>query len=522
VKQYIVTHELRSAQSRKETFLGRTFRVVPAVLVRSQVLRNNIGATLLPADVITEEWAELWNNIPVLVGPHPSLRGVPISGRSPELLNERGAGWIFKACAEQEQGGTRRLVAEVWLDEARADSVPGLQAVLDAVNSGRRVELSTGFPVNIETVNGVFNSENYEAVIRPAGADHLVISTEMTGACSVSDGCGLGVNQETKPMAEGKGQFSKLLERAAAMLERKPSKMQTAWDEMTAAKISRELASLNSVTASDQEKANAVRDALQAKFGGQDRNIVVCDVYSADSLVVFWFMTPFGPEPAGQEYFRCSYTEDGGAYNFGEYERVRRMTVYESVANAANAATAVNAESNKPCGCHQEASNMDAKEKQELLDSVNASVTSALKPIGEQLAKVGEVATNAAKTAVDSALATFKTGIETSINEIKEQVKTVTTAVNAERDRERTALVTELAANVKTKDVYSAADLESMNVEQLRKVAQLAKIEVTSFTGRAPAATNTRVEEEPAFIAPVPYFATNKKQENTGASGEAK
>ena len=180
VKQYIVTHEVRRAQVRTETFLGRTFRVNPAVLVRSQVLRNTLGATLLPADAFTEEWAALWNHIPVLVGPHPSQRGQPISGRSPELLNERGAGFIFKARVDNDADGTRRLVGEVWLDEARCAEVPGLQEILNSVNAGRPVELSTGFNVRIDQANGTFQGEAYEAIIHPAGADHLVISTEMT------------------------------------------------------------------------------------------------------------------------------------------------------------------------------------------------------------------------------------------------------------------------------------------------------------------------------------------------------
>lgn len=517
MKQYIVTHELRSAQSRTETFLGRTFRVVPAVLVRSQVLRNNLGATLLPTDVFTEEWANLWNNIPVLVGPHPSHRGTPISGRSPELLNERGAGWIFNAKVD-ERNGVHRLVGEVWLDEARAAAVPGLQAVLDAVNSGRSVELSTGFPVNVQEASGVFNSESYEVIIRPAGADHLVISTEMTGACSLQDGCGLGVNQE-QPVDQPKGKLSAILERVNAIFDRKPTAAQTAWNEQVSIRIAREMEALNGITPSDQEKANAVRDALQSKFGGADKHVVVVDVYSTEKLAVFFFHTPFGCEPSGQEYFRCSYTETDGAYNFGEPSRVRRMTVYESVANAANAATAVNAESKTPCGCHQEASNMDAKEKQELLDSVGVAVTNALKPVNEQLEKVAETATNAAKAVVEQSLTAMKTGFETSINEIKEQVKSITTAVNSEREKERQALITAISANAKTKDVYSAADLESMSVELLRKTAQLAAIEVTSFAGKNPAATNTAVtEEEPAFMAPpAPYFT-----KDNGKAGEGK
>src|SRR5689334_10129424 len=97
---------------RSEQFLGREFLVAPAVLVRSQVLHNNLGVMLLPSEDITEEWAKAWNGIPVLVGPHPTERGVHVSGRTPHLWNERCAGWIFNAKSVQESEGVRHLAGE--------------------------------------------------------------------------------------------------------------------------------------------------------------------------------------------------------------------------------------------------------------------------------------------------------------------------------------------------------------------------------------------------------------------------
>jgi len=188
--------------ARKQQFLGRQFRVVPAVLVRAQVLHNNLGTTYLPAEEITEDWAALWNGIPVLVGPHPSMRGVASSGRTPEIWNERGVGWIFGAKADNDKDGVRRLTGEVWLDESRAGSVKGFDVILDSLDRGKHVELSTGFPTQSDAAMGVHNGETYELVLHPAGADHLIISTEMTGACAVADGCGLGANEERKKSME--------------------------------------------------------------------------------------------------------------------------------------------------------------------------------------------------------------------------------------------------------------------------------------------------------------------------------
>lgn len=181
---------------RRATWQGRPYLVVRAVLVRSQVLDNNLGSSYLPADEITDEWAEMWNGIPVLIGDHPQQRGENVSGRSPELWDARQVGFIFNAHAEWIGADVRRLTAEVWLDESRADVVQGFRDVLDAVQAGRAVELSTGFRTQPERSRGEFEGKTYELIMRPIGADHLVISTEMTGACSVADGCGLGVHAE--------------------------------------------------------------------------------------------------------------------------------------------------------------------------------------------------------------------------------------------------------------------------------------------------------------------------------------
>jgi len=185
--------ETATCAARRVTYMGRSFRVVPAVLVRSQVLRNNLGTTFLPAEEITDEWAAQWNNIPVLVGAHPG-----VSGRTPQTTNERCVGWIFNARAETTADGTRRLVGEVYLDEARAEAVVGFKAVLARLDDGQPVELSTGFATQTDENQGFHNGERYEMVLHPVGADHLVISTEMTGACSIQHGCGLGANEEVQ------------------------------------------------------------------------------------------------------------------------------------------------------------------------------------------------------------------------------------------------------------------------------------------------------------------------------------
>jgi hypothetical protein len=173
---------------RDDEFMGRPHRVFPAVLVKSQVLQNNLGRTFLPADAITPAWAAAANMAPVLTL-HPEKRGQPVSGRDRGILNASGAGFLLNVRAEDDE-----LRGDVFIDAARAEAIADLKVILAKLEKGEPTELSTGFPVSIEETKGAHNGRDYDRIIRPAGFDHLAIFATATGACSIKDGCGLGVN----------------------------------------------------------------------------------------------------------------------------------------------------------------------------------------------------------------------------------------------------------------------------------------------------------------------------------------
>jgi transcriptional regulator with XRE-family HTH domain len=194
-QQFAVTiASLNAAALRTEQLMGHDYLVVPAVLVQGQVLNNNLGTTFLPPDEITDAWAQEWNGVPVVIHDHPTQRGVAVSARTPEILDLRGVGYVFHARATRN--GQVQLKGEVWLDVERAEELPELDTIMGRLRVGEKVELSTGFAATTEETPGVHNGESYDRVLHPHGADHLAIFVDSVGACSLKDGCGLGVQQQ--------------------------------------------------------------------------------------------------------------------------------------------------------------------------------------------------------------------------------------------------------------------------------------------------------------------------------------
>lgn len=302
---------LDSENARVEDLHGRRHRVVPATLVRSGiVLHNNLGATMLPAEDVTDDWARLWNGSPVVTD-HPNQRGVPASARDPGTLNSMGIGWLFRVRAENGD-----LKGDVFLDEARRSDVPDLGVILEHLDEGKKVELSTGFPVSVEEKTGTAtNGEQYDRVLHPAGADHLAVFAQKTGACSVTDGCGLAQNHEG-PCENGdepKRGFVGFLKHILS--------------ELFAGE-------------SDEDQQELLRQALQEQFGGDGKRVWVAATYSDEGAVVFEVWDEDGDDGG---LFRTTFElSDTGAVTLGEdAEEVRRVTTFEPVAMSTDGTTPV-------------------------------------------------------------------------------------------------------------------------------------------------------------------------------------
>jgi hypothetical protein len=178
------------AATRHETFKGRDYLVVPVVaLVQGVIWPVNSEA---PDLVLEEEFSRApagWDGRPVFCG-HPYVDGDPVTGNSPEVLEEKQIGIIFNAALVNH-----KLAMEAWLDTDRCAEMGGdAKDTYDRAESGVVVEISVGTLVTAEESKGEYKGKKYESIWRDIVPVHLaLLPAGDVGACSVEMGCGVRV-----------------------------------------------------------------------------------------------------------------------------------------------------------------------------------------------------------------------------------------------------------------------------------------------------------------------------------------
>ncbi len=181
-----------AADVRYDTMEGREFVVAPMIMLTEGVHNGSNG----PVYYSPEELAKIpviWNSKPVVVY-HPQINGKGVSACDPDIFTNHKVGVIMNT--HYDDG---KLKAEAWLEVERVKAVD--ERVLDALESGDMMELSTGLFTDNEYVEGEWNGEAYSAVVRNFRPDHLALLPDQKGACSISDGAGfLRLNQKGSDM----------------------------------------------------------------------------------------------------------------------------------------------------------------------------------------------------------------------------------------------------------------------------------------------------------------------------------
>jgi hypothetical protein len=187
-----------STKTRRATIDGREYIVAPVTMLVPGVLNGSQGALFYPAQEVARNY-DAWNGMPLVVR-HPTINGVYVSARRPDVLQNYGIGWVYNAHIYKDN-----LKGEGWFDIEKTRKVDN--ALLTRLESGQPIEVSTGlFTENTLADNGAsHNGKPYAYVARNYKPDHLAILPDEQGACSVNDGCGINVNAAKKTQLKHKG-----------------------------------------------------------------------------------------------------------------------------------------------------------------------------------------------------------------------------------------------------------------------------------------------------------------------------
>ena len=178
---------------RHETYNGSNYLVVPVVMMVEGVHSGSHGPVLHLASELGKI-PESWNGMPVTIN-HPQKDGVYVSANSPEILSSWAVGQVFNTRMEGDA-----LKAEAWIEESRIQSIS--PETLEKINNGEIIEVSVGVFSEEEIADGEHNGEAYIAIARNHRPNHLALLPDATGACSVSDGCGIRTNQKGEKMSD--------------------------------------------------------------------------------------------------------------------------------------------------------------------------------------------------------------------------------------------------------------------------------------------------------------------------------
>lgn len=169
---------------REEDLNGRHYIVVPMTMILEGVHTGSQGPVYYSLDELAKT-PKMWNMKPVVIE-HP-FRGDTATDL--EVYKKQAVGMIMN-CHFIDG----KLKAEAWIDQELAqEKCPEL---LEHITHKLPMEISTGLFSELVMDEGVWKGEPYKGRIINIRADHLAILPHKQGACSLSDGAGLLINQK--------------------------------------------------------------------------------------------------------------------------------------------------------------------------------------------------------------------------------------------------------------------------------------------------------------------------------------
>lgn len=166
--------------SYRHQFDGREYLIVPTVALKAGVVNQQLA----PLDEISR-YVEAWNGRPLPVR-HPRKDGKYVTANQPDVIANQVVGHFYNARLDGE-----KLLGELWIDVEKAQKLGGdALTVLNRLEAGEPVEVSTAYFSDLEPGEGVVNGKQYVGIQRNLRPDHIALLPDEVGACSWKDGCG--------------------------------------------------------------------------------------------------------------------------------------------------------------------------------------------------------------------------------------------------------------------------------------------------------------------------------------------
>lgn len=179
-----VTANLIGAKKRYETLDGKKYLVIPTVMLDEGVWAGSGGPLLYTNDQLKKNPSS-WNTKPTIIN-HPGDEGTACTKA---VLEAQGFGMMMASNWDD------KLKTEVWADEDKLGTLA--PDVLNSINAGKTVEVSTGLYHDLDPTPGEWNGKPYVGRVINIQPDHLAILPNATGAFSNADGGGLLRNLST-------------------------------------------------------------------------------------------------------------------------------------------------------------------------------------------------------------------------------------------------------------------------------------------------------------------------------------
>lgn len=165
-------------------FQGRKHLKVPAVALKETVLDYPEHNTreFVPEEEL-QRTLQFWNNTPFVIE-HPRMNGRKVSANVEPIADKEEVGRVF---ADKVNNG--KLHLNVLIDINRAEKSERGQQLLESVNNGKEIDLSTSYHKIDDPESGTFNGQSFDLVQRWIIPDHLAAIMEGRARCK--EGVGL-------------------------------------------------------------------------------------------------------------------------------------------------------------------------------------------------------------------------------------------------------------------------------------------------------------------------------------------